>query len=150
MGINKKLTLKNDKLYKIFINEKTNTIQNLISKLHPEELSRLIRNLTGISEIFSYDPLRVFHTCFFDPAWLCFDGVLNNTNPKFICTPEEFINKTILHSKNFQLNEFFPGAFTYHLHLSRGFSKYTRDSYFSYFENYFPKFLKLNYKKYML
>lgn len=145
MGINRKLVDKSDKLYSIFINETTNSISNLISQLHPNELSRLVRNRLGDnSEIFSYDALQVFHSCFFDPAWVCFDGVVKNPDPTFVCSPIDFTNRKLIDSSKFRPDGFFPGAFTYHLHLSRRDFNFSSDSYFGYFESYFSKTLKLN------
>jgi len=141
MGINKELVVKNNNLYGLFINEK-NTIHNIINDLHPNEISSRIRKHVH-GNIFSYDSIKVFHSCFFDPAWLCLDEQVANPSAKFVCSPLDFTNRKLIEPSEFRPDEFFPGAFTYHLHLSGTGFNIVNQSYFEYFEEYFFGLLKL-------
>lgn len=128
----------------------------MVSLLHPKKLSKLVESSRKIS-IFDYNGLKVFHSFLFDPAWLCHDAAGGRVNNESVCEFEEFTEARFMSESEFKPQRFFPGAFTYHLHLS-DFSRFTlrglnifKDvyavsnfSYFKYFENYYRS--ALNFK----
>lgn len=142
-------------LYSLFIHG-SNTVSDLVNSLHPKKLTNLV-NIKRNRSIFEYEPIRVFHSFLFDPAWLCHDQEVERFNNQSVCNFDEFINFKFINEVDFKPQNFFPGAFTYHLHLS-DFSRNTllgfnlfknvylirNESYFEYFENYYSLILELD------
>jgi len=150
MGLNREKEASNQDLYSVFIS-RTNTMGAIVRSLHPKRLSRLIRYHGN--QVLDFTPLQVLHVSLFDPAWLCNDEYLNRTNGN-LCSFGEFTANRI---DGFKAEEFFPGAFVYHIHLSvfGVFSLFGYEflgkaleikefSYFHYFEIYYRSLLHLN------
>ena len=147
MGLNR--AQNNHDLYSHFISQ-SNTISGLIQALHPIRLSQTFQ------DVFNFKGLDVMHVSLFDPAWICNDRRKKKdyTFPGgAVCLFEEFTNKEII---DFHAEDFFPGSFAYHIHLS-GFGKWSifgyelfgmntlrinNLSYFYHFENYFSSLIK--------
>lgn len=142
IGVNHGLVAQNDNLFSLFINSH-NSVSSLIDALHPYILSARIRSHVQ-NEIFSYRPLRTFHSALFDPAWLCLDGQVPNPDSRNVCSPADFTNRKLVEPCEFSPDDFFSGAFAYHLHLSRKDFQIKNDAYFTYFEKYFAKKLNIS------
>jgi hypothetical protein len=143
MGLNR--AQNNHDLYSKFISD-SNSLGGLIRKLHPRRLSETFQ------DVLNFKGLDVMHVSFFDPAWYCNDERKDKYRG-VVCKFKEFTNKEIT---QFHVEDFFPGSFAYHIHLS-GFGKWSifgyelfgmdtlrinNFSYFYHFENYFSTLLK--------
>lgn len=144
LSINKQLAAQNDNLFGLFINENfLSNVNRLIAQLHPHKLADLVHKATRMS-IYEYKPLMLFHSCLFDPAWLCMDKKVSNPNPKLVCDSSDFTDRKLAERERFRIDEFFPGAFAFHVHLSsRDSSIIHNESYFRYFELELESRLKL-------
>lgn len=145
LSLNKKLAVQNNQLYGLFINDYMySNVDRLISRLHPHNLADLVGFLTGES-IFSYKSLMLFHSGMFDPAWLCMDRILTNPDPTLVCKSSDFVMPMRADPSRFSIDNFFPGAFAYHVHLS-GINKLGihEKSFFQYFEIHLESQLNIN------
>jgi hypothetical protein len=86
----------------------------------------------------------MIHTSVFDPAWLCYDGITPRFGDEYLCNFDEFSNKEFVSESQFKPENFFPGAFTYHIHLRNAFSDIKKNSYLKLFENHYRTILKLD------
>ena len=69
---------------------------------------------------------------------MCFDGLEKRLNSQSVCLFNEFVKNVFLNQKQvFDPDSFFPGAFNYHLHLTKNSLNVVNFSYFDLFENYF-------------
>ena len=109
---------------------------------HPYKISNIVRELNGNS-LFEFKTLRVLNCVLFDPAWICADS--NHTVNHFegVCDFSEFNRKSIRNETSFRAEDFFGGAFTYHLHLKNLGFHVNEMSFFKYFENFYLKNLKI-------
>jgi len=136
MGINKNFDSSVNKLYDIVI-QRSKEFDKLVQNFHPHILSLYIYELNDNS-IFNWKPLQVLHSYLFDPSWLCNDGLVKRVNETAVCQFDEFTRKKFISDKGeFQFAQFYPGAFTYHLHLKNAGPYISNNSYFSHFERYF-------------
>lgn len=145
LSINKQLAAQNDNLFGLFINENLlSNVNSLIAQLHPHKLADLVRQSTRTT-IYEYKSLMLFHSCLFDPAWLCMDKQIGNPNPKLVCDSSDFTDRKLVERDRFRIDEFFPGAFAFHVHLSsrKDDSGIHNQSYFRYFELELESRLKL-------
>lgn len=141
LGIDKTTSSDINQIYDLaFINK--NTVGSLTYILHPILLTNLIISNYKCS-IFNFGILKAYHSFMFDPAWLCFDGVVKKMDQNSVCSFKEFNSKNLIKEDLFHPEKFFPGAFTYHLHLANCGSEIRNDSYFRYFEKYYKKILNL-------
>lgn len=119
----------------------SSTADKLLKNFNPFMLSYAITVLNK-GTIFGYESFNILHSHLFDPIWLCNDGVVPRLNKKTACYFKEFISKEFLNLSAFDIDQFYPGAFTYHLHFknlrARNFNK---KSYFAYLELYFSSIL---------
>jgi len=121
----------------------SNYLQGTLAAFHPfYRISPLIKNL-NFGSIFNYKPFLIIHSYFFDPAWLCNDEKISRFNSKSVCKFDEFTDKMFINENEFKINDFFQGAFGYHLHYSNLFHNFNNKSYFFYFENYFKNVLNM-------
>jgi hypothetical protein len=148
LSINKKKDMTIIDLYNKIV-KKTRTLDDLIANFHPDEVSKeiAILNVLKKNSVFGYKPLKVLNQFLFDPAWLCFDGIIGRFNNISVCYFKEFTMKQFVSNENFKPNSFFAGAFTYHLHLSGSKEKIITGSYFEMFENYYKSILQLVFTK---
>lgn len=142
LGINKKKNSQIKQFYDETLTKSTN-LETLIKNFHPNKISETVKKLNN-GNVFDYEPLRMLNGFLFDPAWLCFDQKLNRFNSKSVCYFAEFTHKKFMQESDFKPDEFFSGAFTYHLHLKRSSGRIYKHSYFYYFEKYYNSVLKLN------
>jgi hypothetical protein len=162
LGINKKIDSSINKLYDILLDNKT-TLGELVNAFHPYSVSREIR-LLNKNSIFNYKSLKVVSLQLFDPAWLCFEKLLEgkqySLNPQSVCILKgfcflnlflylfefifdnflDFTDKTFIKPKEFNVKNFFPGSFSYHIHSDCG-PRVLETSYFYYLEDYFEKLI---------
>ena len=108
---------------------------------HPSTITSILQLDESYSNHnnFVFQSILVYSSLLFDTAWLCHDG-LSGQNQKHVCNFAEFTDK----STESDLQSFFQGAFTYHLHFSSSGPKVTKNSYFDKFEQYFHNFLNLS------
>lgn len=133
IGINKYLNLNTNGLYNmIFSRDKS--LSSLISSLHPFSLSKKLQKNSNF---------KIYHSFLFDSAWLCFDGRIQRSNNETVCGFNEFNNRRLVNIKNYSIENFFRGAFTYHLHLVDCGLNIRNDSLFYLFENFYYKRLGL-------
>lgn len=136
MGLKKK----RNKLIEEFYSDVIFSNQNLASAFHPHSIQRLIYSKTN-GNSFNNSFFKVFHSDVFDPGWLCDDGVskFQSSHP---CSFQDFFDKEILAS-DFNFNNFYGGAFTYHLHMGEcGSCKVKENSYFYQIEKYFDRIIE--------
>lgn len=134
LGMNKKNVHSLVKFYELVINP-TEDLKTLIDALHPHSFSLAIG---------AFQPeliLKKFHSFLFDPAWLCFDEALPRFDKKTICSFDEINHEKFIDETEFKLEEFFKGAFTYHLHTVDCGQGVRSGSYFDYLERHFYKLL---------
>ena len=117
------------------INRNESSIYNLIIGFHPESLSKKVASLNKGESIYDYKPLVPLHSHFFDGAWLCNDGCSKRLTNISVCGFNEFYTRTFMSYSDFRIENFFEGAYAYHLHFKP--SSIHEYSYFAYFENYF-------------
>ena len=138
MGLNLNRSKAIDDLYANILQ-----IDNLISKFfidlvgafYPARIRDSVRVLNG--NIYHYKDFEVFHSIMFDPAWLCNDGVLPRFNNVTVCVFKEFYD-TVITSKEFKIDQFYGGAFSFHLHLGNcGKCQIDENSFFHHIESYF-------------
>lgn len=142
VGLNKHLNPSIEILYKTIIKQ-VKSSHALTSSFHPSEISQYMLNLNKNS-IYNFKPLKTMHSFLFDPAWVCFDGVSPAFNSKSICNFIDLTKKQFINETDFRIDQFFPGAFSYHIHLKDARPDFiSSKSYFVYFENYFKSVLKL-------
>ncbi len=142
VGLNKHLNPSIEILYKTIIKQ-VKSSHALTSSFHPSEISQYMLNLNKNS-IYDFKPLKTMHSFLFDPAWVCFDGVSPAFNSKSICNFIDLTKKQFINETDFRIDQFFPGAFSYHIHLKDARPDFiSSKSYFVYFENYFKSVLKL-------
>lgn len=135
MGLNLNLAAQNDQIYSLFISRDSHTtIDTLIYKLHPFRLSKSLSTLNRT--IFNFESIKLFHTVLFDPVWVC------TSEKSVVCSSFAFVEPKLNDSSEFKPDEFFPGAFTYHLHLTSLVKmRISENSYFRHFETYFQSML---------
>jgi hypothetical protein len=147
LSINKKKDMTIIDLYNRIV-KKSNNLDDLISNFHPDEVSKEIVILNVLkNNVFDYKPLKILNQLLFDPAWLCFDNIIERFNDTSVCYFKEFTSKQFVSNDNFKPSNFFPGAFTYHIHLKRSKGKIFGGSYFQLFENYYKSILQLDFSK---
>lgn len=96
-------------LFALFVRP-SNSVGRLVTGLHPRRLSFRLGNALFDDAA----PLRVLHVDLFDPAWLCNDG--HRPSSQVVCSFHDFSARPATASIN--VSAFFPGAFTYHMHMS--------------------------------
>ena len=129
-----------EKIYEIIIVEASNT-KSLVDGFYPTNIKDVVMKIND-THIFNYTDFDVYSSVLFDPAWLCFDVGDKVKINKSICSFQEFYDLSIS-EEEFSMSKFFPGAFTYHLHLgSCGTCKINSNSYFYHIEKYFKSKLK--------
>ena len=79
------------------------------------------------------------HSYFFDGSWLCNDGFSSRCSNNSICQFKEFYEFKFEDYSTFKPENFFPGAYTYHVHMKG--NEVSNDSYFNYFERYYKSYL---------
>lgn len=121
----------------------TNSLHDLISAFHPFALAARLPPMEN-TNVFDLKLVKMYHSSLFDPAWLCNDGVIDRATPLTPCGFRDFNNNLDVERKDFQPDNFFPGAFTYHLHLKDCKTLIKNNSYFQYFEDYFKSVLILD------
>ncbi len=140
MGINKKFDSTVNTLYDLVL-ERSLEFNSLVNNFHPHILSLYMHELNEKS-IYDWKSLQVLHSYLFDPSWLCYDGLVERANELSVCYFDEFTRKEFFSDeKKFQPEQFYPGAFTYHLHLDKAGPFISNNSYFCHFERYFRHIL---------
>ena len=138
MGFNKKIDSSINNLINA-INKNQSSINDLISGFHPERLSRTASSLNKEGTIYNYKPLIPLHSHFFDGAWLCHDGCVSRLNNVSVCVLNEFYTRKFIDYADFRIENFFSGAFAYHVHFKE--SSINEYSYFAYFEKYYYEYI---------
>ena len=138
---NKNSSLNN--LYDLIIQRSYNA-QQLVRNFHAHIVSMYICELNDNS-IYDWNSLITFHSYLFDPAWLCNDEKVARFNSKSVCYFNEFTRQVFMNESEFKLENFFPGAFTYHIHMRASGDYILNMTYFIYFENYFKSILNIKY-----
>ena len=124
----------------------TPRLTNLVAAFYPTKIKNTIRDLNN-GDIFFYKDFSVYHSILFDPSWLCNDGMLPRFNNVTVCQFNEFYDTTIT-KDDFKMDQFFNGAFSFHLHLKNcGKCEIGNSSYFHHIENYFVEKLENYYPK---
>lgn len=140
MGINKLKDPFISELYDYMTKRYTNVF-DFIHGFHPYTLSNIVQGMNA--DIYSYKPLKTVSSLVVDPVWLCHDGFIPRIDYG-VCVFSEFNSKKMIEAKDFHPDKFYPGAFTYHLHLGGTVKLVDKESYFKHFENYYKSVLKLN------
>lgn len=142
MGINSKFNENIEKLYEYII-ETSNNEMDLVQGFYPTNVKNAIFLLNGKRSIYNYTGLNVYHSVLFDPAWLCNDLEMEKVKAK-ICKFADFYDLIV---NDFNIEEFFPGAFTHHLHLKNcGTCIVSNTSYFYHFEKHFSHKLGIHFE----
>jgi hypothetical protein len=142
LGLNKQTKEYSTLIKEIILKSKT-SIFDLLLSFHPTmRLSVVIASLNNGS-VFYYKPLQILHFYLFDPAWLCNDNQMKRLNSKSICYFKEFTQTQFINENEFNPDEFFKGAYGYHLHYYDTVDNFYSKSYFSLFENHFKIKLKI-------
>lgn len=140
LGINKYTNPEINKVFKDLIS-RCLTINELASNLHPHRFSNMLRILELGQKMFTFKTIKSYSTHLFDPAWPCHDELRNRTSLDIVCSFVDFYHTS---SYNIQSpRDFFPGAFTYHIHSSKATPE--KNSLFRRFESFYTQSLKLNY-----
>jgi hypothetical protein len=114
--------------------------QSFTRAFYPTVVRSFIDSL--FKDKFNNPAFEVYNSALFDPAWLCHDGLMGRLHPKSICSFRDMYDFKI-ESSEFNFTDFFPGAFTYHLHLGDCGSCLPKPvSFFTHIENYFLNKLK--------
>ena len=122
-----------------YINRNETNLDSLISRFHPHTITSVVNSLNN-NNVYDYKSLLGLHWYFFDGAWCCNDGVENRLSPTQACVFIEFYGNKLIEYEDFNPNEFFHGAFAYHIHYRRD-SLINVDSYFSHFEKFYHKYI---------
>ena len=132
-------------IYETILNDTKHRDINLVDAFYPTRIKDTIKKLNN-GKIYNYLNFLVYHSALFDPAWLCNDGVLKRYNEKTVCKYQEFYD-TIIAADEFDIKNFYDGAFTFHLHLGNcGKCQINATSFFNHIEIYFSKIVEhLNY-----
>lgn len=121
-----------EKIYGQIINNSL----DLVGGFHPFGVKHAVSHLNG-GKIYKFNEFNAYHSAFFDPAWLCNDGVMPRLNDKTPCGFREFYDTNVT-ADEFDFNKYYGGAFTYHLHLGNcGACQITETTFFYHFEVYF-------------
>ena len=144
LGINRHVNSSIDELYKEILIKSTDTL-TLMNAFHPNLVSDVI-TANNLNSIYNYAPIKVLHSYLFDSAWLCYDGLEGKLNEKSVCSFNDLTAKTFMNESDFNIKDFFPGAFAYHIHLKNAETQISSTSYFVYIENYFKSVIKLRNK----
>ena len=139
LGLNKINNASMDGIYNRAIKPSQKLIL-LIDALHPIPLSSTLQAMHG--RLNQNSLLKMHHSLLFDPAWLCFDGAIPRQDTTSVCGFAEFNNRQFINASEFDVDRFFPGAFTYHLHLKNCGKNIINGSYFVFIEDYFRSLLK--------
>ncbi|CAF0715232.1 unnamed protein product [Brachionus calyciflorus] len=139
IGINKKIDHRINKVYdKMFLN--TDNFDHIGAKSYANTFSDLVKSQTG--NLFENGVFTVYHSFLFDPAWIStengmrpFKNAINDFN--------QFIFGLVINRNDFDPNEFYPGAFLYHIHNSNRNVKIQENSYFYHFEIFLKNKLNL-------
>ena len=119
---------------------------DLVSGFYPARVKDTIYQINN-GNIYHYKDFEVYHSILFDPAWLCNDGVLPRFNNITVCVFREFYD-TVITAKEFNIEKFYGGAFSFHLHLGNcGKCTIDSTSFFYHIENYFIKKIGKNINK---
>ena len=110
-------------------------VKRMTLKAHPRFISDFICN----KEIFSNRVLHVYHTYLFDPIRMCNDGAVFPKDKKTVCAFRDFYDKFLIRKEEFKFEDFFPGAFTFHVHNSHTNSEIKKETFFGFIEDYFNK-----------
>jgi hypothetical protein len=122
------------------ISKNQSSVNELVAGFHPEPLSQTVSNLNKIKTIYDYKPLIPLHGHFFDGAWLCHDGCVPRISNVSVCKFNEFYTKKFIDYENFRPENFFNGAYAYHIHFKESY-KIDEFSYFAYFERFYYNFI---------
>ena len=116
-----------------------NDFKYLTYMFHPARVTEVILAKTAYNNQTSleFEHLTVFNSLLFDPCWLC-DDRHPRILPHYVCKFKEFTGRVLFNdtASSFRPENFFAGAFTYHLHSSSG-PKAIEGSYFDLFEKYY-------------
>lgn len=143
IGINNK----NDPYLNAFINylkDTYNDVGSFIKAVHPYSMTNIVKNNLKEDDIFKNKIFKMLHTGILDPSWLCYDGITPRFGDKYVCNFDEFSDKEFVSKSEFKPEDFFPGAFTYHIHLRNANSNIKKNSYLKLFENYYHSKLILD------
>ena len=139
VGVRKEITDEVANVYAEALNNVYSESQ-LASIFHPFNFKKLVTRL--YKDPFNNSAFTVYHSAIFDPIWLCNDGYVPRLKPKAACGFPDLYDLKI-NASEFDFGEFFPGAFTYHLHLGAcGSCQIRPDSYFYHIESYFKRKIK--------
>ncbi|CAF1026324.1 unnamed protein product [Brachionus calyciflorus] len=141
LGINKNVDSRINEIYDLIFEKFSlrprylilEKLDKIIAKSHPESISYFI----GKDKLFNNDYLKVYHSFLFDPIWLCNDGKIKVLNEKLVCSFSDFTKRAHIKQGEFKRENFFPGAFTYHIHSMPNKYEIHENSYLNFFENYF-------------
>lgn len=141
MGLNLNLVVRNNKIYAALLisSNETSSVHTFVNRFHPFESGTTLKRLAN-KTIFDFNSIQLFHTSLFDPIWACRPSI---NNSELFWSATDFIKEKP--DNEFNPNEFFPGAFTYRLHLTHLLDskiQVSEKSYFRYFETYFEHFLE--------
>jgi hypothetical protein len=139
MGFNKKIDPSINDLINT-ISKNISSIGELVANFHPQQLSQTVSTLSKINTIYGYKPLIPLHGHFFDGAWLCHDGVVKRISNDSVCHFPDFYTKQFINYSNFRPENFFDGAFAYHVHFKESYT-INEFSYFAYFEKFYSNFI---------
>ena len=141
IGVNKRLNPSIIDFYSHFI-KSYQDLKSLANSFNAVILSWILKRLNN-GTIYNYPPLRVLNNCdLFDSAWLCFDGKVPRKDPTSICGFKEFTEVKFANESDFDAAKFFPGSFTYHLHLDHTGPFVKNNSYFHHFEKFYSSIFK--------
>lgn len=116
---------------------------HFLRAFHPFSIRAIISKLNN-GNLYNHSSFKIYHSALFDPVWLCEDGLIkeNSEINKATCKFSDIYDLKIAKNE-FNIKEFYQGAFTYHLHLKKCGSCIIRNnSYFYHLESYFKSALK--------
>ena len=146
LGINSKLDARVEQIYESILNSFSFGLSGFYYLFHPYKVSRLVKNLNDGKSSFGFEAFRVLNSVLFDPAWICKDGGGNLTQEDGfgVCQFTEFNKETSLlaEQSNFSIEDFFVGAFTYHIHFGNLGCVIEEKSFLRYFEFFYLKKLR--------
>ena len=141
MGFNKYLSPSVKPLLKAIVAD-ARSFNDLVNRFHPLELESQIKLVSPDDNVFTFQPMRTFHSYLFDPAWLCSDGALKRKEgDKSVCAFGEFCLRNMTDDE-FQPDRFAEGALAYHMHLGHA-TNVQSASFFARFESYYAGKLQL-------
>lgn len=127
----------NEFLRRLFSPSSGKSTNSFLQLFHPFSIRDIIVELNK-GNLYNYKSFKIYHSALFDPSWLCHNHILDKNKNSFkVC---HFIDIFEQGVKNFSINDFFKGAFLYHIHIDDIYIRENaikNDSYFYNLEKYY-------------